>query len=361
MYATRYSERARLLHGRRRATATRRPTGSARTPRSRTPTTSPGSSRSCCAARPIRRCSTPTTPSARRSAKQIVTRANKTHRGVRADLRGARPARHHRPRGMRANMEARKDATPEAAEQREELRRAIDLKNYEFNAHGVEMNHRYRSTAVVPDGTREPAFDRDPELLLPPDDVAGRAPAARAGSSSTGAKVSTLDLAGKGRFTLLTGIGGDAWSEAAARGRRAHRRRDRRLRDRARPRGARHLRRLGAAARGGATTAACSCGRTRTSPGARHRSPRTRGRAGRGAGADPRARGRRRRDGAGRPRGRAVGAGRADGRGAAGRRRLIRAARRRRRRASRHARQRRPAPARRRRRRRRRPSGTGAG
>jgi 2,4-dichlorophenol 6-monooxygenase len=30
-----------------------------------------------------------------------------------------------------------------------------------------------------------------------------------------GRKVSTLDLAGKGRFTLLTGIGGEGWARAA--------------------------------------------------------------------------------------------------------------------------------------------------
>jgi 2,4-dichlorophenol 6-monooxygenase len=30
-----------------------------------------------------------------------------------------------------------------------------------------------------------------------------------------GRKVSTHDLAGKGRFALFTGIGGDAWAEAA--------------------------------------------------------------------------------------------------------------------------------------------------
>src|SRR5690606_11829429 len=30
-----------------------------------------------------------------------------------------------------------------------------------------------------------------------------------------GAEVSTLDLCGHGRFTLLTGLGGEAWAEAA--------------------------------------------------------------------------------------------------------------------------------------------------
>ena len=48
------------------------------------------------------------------------------------------------------------------------LKAAIELKNYEFNAHGVELGHRYRSGAVVSDGTPEPEFTRDPELYYHP-------------------------------------------------------------------------------------------------------------------------------------------------------------------------------------------------
>ena len=33
--------------------------------------------------------------------------------------------------------------------------------------------------------------------------------------TATGGKHSTLDLCGKGQFTLFTGIGGEAWVEAA--------------------------------------------------------------------------------------------------------------------------------------------------
>jgi 2,4-dichlorophenol 6-monooxygenase len=115
---------------------------------------------------------------------------------------------------MRANMEARKDDTPEAADQRERLRRALQLKNYEFNAHGVEFNQRYRSAAVVPDGTDEPPFDRDAELYYHPTTWPGaRLP--HCWVEHRGRRVSTIDLAGKGRFALLTGIGGDGWARAA--------------------------------------------------------------------------------------------------------------------------------------------------
>jgi len=114
---------------------------------------------------------------------------------------------------IRANMEARKEATPEAADQRRKLKEAIEGKNYEFNAHGVEMNHRYRSGAVVEDGSPEPAFDRDKELYYHPTTWPGaRLP--HCWLEHGGKKVSTHDLAGKGRFALLTCIGGEAWVEA---------------------------------------------------------------------------------------------------------------------------------------------------
>ena len=110
--------------------------------------------------------------------RQIVLRANKSIEefGPIFDAFGLLDTSD--PEVMRAHMEARKEDTPHAAEQRRKLRQAIELKNYEFNAHGVELNHRYQSAAVVPDGTHEPAFTRDPELVLPRDDVAGRPAAA---------------------------------------------------------------------------------------------------------------------------------------------------------------------------------------
>jgi 2,4-dichlorophenol 6-monooxygenase len=119
------------------------------------------------------------------------------------------------PEQMRANMEVRKENSPAGAQARRKLKSAIELKNYEFNAHGVELGQRYRSSAVVPDGTPEPAYERDPELYY----HATTWPGARlphAWLEHRGEKVSTHDLAGKGRFTLLTGIGGEAWVEAAA-------------------------------------------------------------------------------------------------------------------------------------------------
>ena len=117
---------------------------------------------------------------------------------------------------IQANMDKRADATPEAEAQRKALRDAIAFKKYEFDAHGVEMNQRYRSSAIVTDGQPEPTFDKDPVLHAQLTTWPGsRLPHVWL-YPREGGKVSSLDLCGKGRFTILTGIGGEAWEAAAA-------------------------------------------------------------------------------------------------------------------------------------------------
>jgi 2,4-dichlorophenol 6-monooxygenase len=146
--------------------------------------------------------------------KQIVLRANKSIEEFGPIFEALGLLDTSDPEVMKAHMEARKESTPEAAEQRAKLQAAIELKNYEFNAHGVEMNHRYKSSAVVPDGTPEPEFTRDAELYYHPTTWPGaRLP--HVWLEHAGRKVSTHDLAGKGRFALFTGISGSAWVEAA--------------------------------------------------------------------------------------------------------------------------------------------------
>jgi 2,4-dichlorophenol 6-monooxygenase len=91
----------------------------------------------------------------------------------------------------------------------------MELKNYEFNAHGVELGQFYSSTAIVPDGSVRPEPDRDPELYYQPSTVPGsHLPHVWVGDSTR--KLSTLDLAPYTRFTLITGIAGEAWADAAA-------------------------------------------------------------------------------------------------------------------------------------------------
>ncbi len=109
---------------------------------------------------------------------------------------------------------ARSENTPEAARQREALLKAMELKDYEFNAHGVELGQRYASGAVVGDGTPEPAYTRDRELFYHPTTWPGaRLPQVWLGRD--GHEVSTHDLASKGRLCLFTGISGEIWADAA--------------------------------------------------------------------------------------------------------------------------------------------------
>ncbi|MEM8654125.1 MAG: FAD-dependent monooxygenase [Pseudomonadota bacterium] len=100
---------------------------------------------------------------------------------------------------------------------RSALRAALDAKSYEYNAHGVELNQRYASSAALADTTAMPApagAGQDPELYHIPTSTPG-AKLPHAWVEAGTKLVSTLDLAGQGRFTLLTGIGGAGWVAAA--------------------------------------------------------------------------------------------------------------------------------------------------
>lgn len=105
-------------------------------------------------------------------------------------------------------------ATDEGAEIREQLFKALEIKHYEFNAQGTELNQRYASNAVIAEAGEE-AFLKDPQLYL----QATTRPGAKVPHTwvidAKGQKHSTLDITGKGRFTLLTGLSGTGWKAAA--------------------------------------------------------------------------------------------------------------------------------------------------
>lgn len=148
-------------------------------------------------------------------AKQIVTRANKSIEEFGPIFKALGLLDSVDPVKMQQNMDARCDDTPAAEMQRNSIREAIASKVYEFDAHGVEMNQRYKSGAVLTDGQPEPAFEKDAELHYQPTTWAGaRLPHVWL-FGQDGKKVSSLDLCGHGRFTVLTGIGGDGWIVAA--------------------------------------------------------------------------------------------------------------------------------------------------
>ncbi len=97
-------------------------------------------------------------------AKQIVTRANKSIEEFGPIFKALGLLDSIDPVKMQQNMDGRCRDTPAAEEQRASIRKAIAAKVYEFDAHGVEMNQRYRSDAIVTDGQPEPVFTKDPEL-----------------------------------------------------------------------------------------------------------------------------------------------------------------------------------------------------
>jgi 2,4-dichlorophenol 6-monooxygenase len=104
---------------------------------------------------------------------------------------------------------------PAGDERRDALHKAIELSNYQFNAHGIELGYRYRSGAIVDDGSPDPAPRRDPQLYYQPTTRPGaRVPHARL--EDHGVPISSLDLVDDLGFELLTGVGGEACGRPAA-------------------------------------------------------------------------------------------------------------------------------------------------
>ena len=147
-------------------------------------------------------------------AERIVKRANKSSREF-VDLfvaLGVTEAETEQE--MVRQIEERKANTPEGAAKRAALVKAMELKNYEFNAHGVELGQFYESSAVVSDGTSRPEPVRDPDLYHQASTVPGsHLPHAWVGDNKH--KLAMMDLAAYTRFTLITGIAGEAWENAA--------------------------------------------------------------------------------------------------------------------------------------------------
>ena len=148
-------------------------------------------------------------------AKQIVTRANQSIAEFGPIFEALGLTDTQDPVKMKKNMDERKQNSPKAEKQRQALREAIAFKKYEFDAHGVEMNHRYKSNSVLTGEDKEPEFKKDKELFYQPTTYPGaRIPHAWV-YDKTGVKHSLLDLCGKGNFSIFTGIGGEEWLKAA--------------------------------------------------------------------------------------------------------------------------------------------------
>jgi 2,4-dichlorophenol 6-monooxygenase len=105
--------------------------------------------------------------------------------------------------------------TDAAAHRRTAILAGLKLMDGQFNAHGVELGQYYTSQAIVDDTGVSP-----PDLAI--SDL-HYTPTTRPGAHlphvwlQRGAqRVSTLDLADYESFTLITGIGGQAWSAVAS-------------------------------------------------------------------------------------------------------------------------------------------------
>jgi 2,4-dichlorophenol 6-monooxygenase len=104
---------------------------------------------------------------------------------------------------------------PDGVAARAELDRWLAFKDTEFNAQGTEMNQRYVSAAVLADpDDGEEIWERDPGLYL----QATTRPGAKLPHAwlvdRRGLRVSTLDVTGKGKVSLVTGLAGQAWRAA---------------------------------------------------------------------------------------------------------------------------------------------------
>lgn len=145
---------------------------------------------------------------------QIVQRANQS----RVDYAPLREAVFvaNAPDPVAATLERTFAPTPEGAEARKKLADALALKNTEFNAQGIEMNQRYVSRAVIEEpGAMPEVFEEDPVLYL----QATTRPGAKLPHAwmvnRQGKRVSTLDLVHGDALTLITGLSGGIWREAA--------------------------------------------------------------------------------------------------------------------------------------------------
>ena len=112
------------------------------------------------------------------------------------------------------------DPGPKGRAKREAFQKGIENTATEFHGLGVEMNQRYASNAVylADESGQAPLPEQGKEVKqhVITTYPGSRLPHAWLNTRAPGTPISTIDLAGHGRFTLLTGPAGQAkWREAA--------------------------------------------------------------------------------------------------------------------------------------------------
>jgi 2,4-dichlorophenol 6-monooxygenase len=146
--------------------------------------------------------------------RQVIDRAMKSHVEIEpwSEAAGLRPGMSERD--AKANIAELFGASEAGEKRRQALLAGVDLMNYQFNAHGVELGQRYRSTAIA-SSEPFPEYRRDPELYFQPDAVPG-SHIPHVWVKHKEAVISTLDVCDYSGFTLIVGVGGQGWVEAAA-------------------------------------------------------------------------------------------------------------------------------------------------
>ena len=146
--------------------------------------------------------------------RQVVLRANQSRLDYAPLNRAFRDL--DAPNPVEAGLAKLADPGPDGVARRAALAEALQLKNTEFNALGTETNQRCVSGAVIPDaGGGDEVWGRDPGLHA----QATTRPGAKLPHvwlvGADGRRISTLDVVGGGLFTLVTGLAGQAWVQAA--------------------------------------------------------------------------------------------------------------------------------------------------
>ncbi|KAK5654740.1 hypothetical protein OQA88_7065 [Cercophora sp. LCS_1] len=148
----------------------------------------------------------------------VITRANQGMRdhGPWQQLIGMHEQDWEKRKAMFAELD---DAGEEGRLKRQEFQKAIENTETEFHGLGIEMNQRYVSDAVYLKDQGDAPTVLEGEAAIKTHVVTTypgrRLPHVWVNSRTPGKPVSTLDLAGHGRFCLLTGPGGQAWKDAA--------------------------------------------------------------------------------------------------------------------------------------------------
>jgi hypothetical protein len=111
--------------------------------------------------------------------------------------------------------------SPAGKVHRARLNSAFRMTRLQFSSLGAEMNLFYQSRSIYinnkPSESRLPEYTQDKDLYYTTGTLPGmRLPHTWVITQKLGKTVSTHDLARKGRFTILTGLGGkDTWSNTA--------------------------------------------------------------------------------------------------------------------------------------------------